>query len=181
VIQAGIAQEECSQAQAGLCWPAVCRGCVGKRSEFGSCLGMVLRRIWLRVWLCAGPRLWLLTLALPLILSTEIIYGAAFYRPGRLWLARLGMGRALGLAAMVGPGRPGLAYPSADCGSARGEPRAMHQPICAPTYANNLQAIFCRLRRLPFPWRARLDFCAATAIPRRQRLTAPDRLGLVQL
>src|SRR5262245_23475330 len=103
--QAGIAQKECSHAQTGLRWPAVCRGYVGKRLGFGSCLGVVLSR----VWLCARLRLWLLTLALPLILSTEIFLWRGLLSSARLWLAWLGLAR-LGLA-WSGMGRLGLAWP----------------------------------------------------------------------
>jgi hypothetical protein len=101
---AGIAHEECSHAQTGICWLAVCWDGVGKRWDFGSCLSvLVLPRVWLRVWLCARW-LWLLTAVLPLLLSTKILW-CSLLSSARLWLgrlgpARLGMGQAaLGLAA----------------------------------------------------------------------------------
>jgi hypothetical protein len=118
-MQAGIARKECSHAQTGLCWLAVCRDDVGQRRDFGSCRGVVLPRVWLcgaRLWL------WLFTLALPLILSTKIFLWCCLLSSARLGLARLGVARwwmglgraalglgraALGLGweAMVGPGR----------------------------------------------------------------------------
>jgi hypothetical protein len=96
----GIAQKECSYAQTGACWLAACWDAVRHRRDFGSCVCLVLSRIWLRLRL-ACLWLWVFPLALTLVLRTQVRVWRRFLSPTSLGLARLGVsGLGMGWAAL---------------------------------------------------------------------------------
>ena len=167
-----MAQKECSYAQTGSHWLAACWDAVRHRRDFGSCVCLVLSRIWLRL---ACLWLWVLPVDLTLVLRDQVCVWRRFLSPTSLGLARLGvsglgMGRAaLGwLATLVG-----LLVHADGPGFERACPEVIPVPDLAvamrPRRPSGAQVIVAAASSLP-----RFEIKAASPIVRVSYLRSPS-------